>query len=108
MDDEGLGIVCSCDYDSDGDHAVSWRAVERRAARAYRCIECDEAILQGERYESVSALWPGEGWSTFRTCRICAKIRATLAPCAAYGDLNSVLSEHLGVDLQGTELEDEE
>lgn len=45
-----------------------------RAAKGYRCEECDEAITKGARHEYVTGKWSGS-FSTFRTCLSCVEIR---------------------------------
>lgn len=70
-----------------------------RARQAHTCCECGDTISPGEHYERAHGIWDGE-WDTFRTCRICTRIRKDLCPCGwLYGDLREVVQDCLEVEL---------
>lgn len=69
-----------------------------RARRAYCCIECNEQIATGERYEHVRGIWHSR-WESFKTCLPCTRIREDFCPGGhVFGELASAVGECLGFD----------
>ena len=91
------GNVCCCNSDFDGPDVLTERIV--RARKSYKCYECYEIIKPGDTYEYTKGLWDGT-CSTFKTCRLCARIRDSLFECGfTYGALDELLQEYYGVSL---------
>ena len=94
-------MECSCLIDHGyGDRASFSREDWVRARKVHKCCECDEPIQIGERHERVGGVWDGE-WSTYRTCSVCASIRAEYCCSWSYGDLAEDIWDALGVPLVG-------
>lgn len=63
----------------------------QRARKAYICVECDQRITEGQRYEYVRGCWGGV-WQTFRTCLGCRAVRDSEGiTCWAFGSIWEML-----------------
>ena len=69
-----------------------------RAKRDYRCCECGQIILSGERYERAVGKWDGE-IDTFRTCLPCSRIRKDFFCTYSYTQMWEDLVEELGEEV---------
>lgn len=79
---------CFCDT-GDYDAPVFYRRADVLMARdIHKCYECGHAILPGESYESVHALWDRyEGPQTIHTCAWCMDLREWITasvPCFCF------------------------
>lgn len=73
----------------------SWRT----ARKVHECNECGEPIRPGDRYEYAAGKWGGD-WMVYKTCRLCARIRADLFKCGYhFTQLREELWECYGVEL---------
>jgi hypothetical protein len=71
-----MDLGCSCSwYDGDSADVCTVKVVKGR--KEYKCCECDDVIVKGERHEYVRMLYDGS-WSTYRTCIPCVNIRKDL------------------------------
>lgn len=78
-----MADACYCD---DGDPPIFYRKTEVAQAREpHPCYECGAAILPGESYERVHALWDRhDGPQTVHTCAWCIDLREYMVahvPC---------------------------
>lgn len=89
--------VCCC-YIDDVEPNDVHREVTRTARIGHKCTECGDAIEPGEKYEHVTLLNDGY-WSTYKTCRLCLRIRADFF-CGGwyYGNMRDDLLECIGFD----------
>lgn len=85
--------ICHTDYESPS--VAGCKDVVAR--KTHRCCECGEAINPGDTYERVRGCWDGS-WSEFKTCAICARIRADMCDCWEYGTLWDDLWETNGLN----------
>lgn len=90
---------CYCD---DGDRPIFYRKRDVQRARAvHTCLECNRAILPGESYEQVHAMWDRhEGPRTVHTCAWCMYLREWIeahVPCFCFmhGGLHELVGEEL-------------
>lgn len=75
--------ACVCDY---GDRASVYRKSEHTARKQHKCHECGAAILPGQRYEYVFAIWDGSP-NHVRTCCRCTALRDFVVahiPCSCW------------------------
>lgn len=63
--------MCDCDV---GNAPSCFRAVQRKARKQHRCVECGKSILAGALYEYTSGIWDGAP-SDFKTCLRCVVLR---------------------------------
>lgn len=89
---------CYCDYDP----PIYYHKTNVAMARdIHECGECGSAILPGESYERVRALWDRyEGPKTFNTCAWCRHMREWIEAhipcfCFAHGGLFALVREEL-------------
>ena len=78
-------MECYCDFDEPEVFEEKFRV----ARKAYKCCECHEPILPGERYLWTKGLWDGD-WRVFHTCECCEEDRKQLESagmCWTYGGL---------------------
>jgi hypothetical protein len=93
-----MDTCCCIDYDPE-DAGTFINVSMRKSRKKYKCYECGEFIKKGDLYEYTRGIWDG-AWSTFRTCKGCAKIRKDLFSCGyTYGGLREELQECYGVEL---------
>lgn len=76
MSDCGV-CISGMDCDLDGDLAFSNVRLVKHARKRARCSECDGWIEIGASYQYVSGR--NEDFWTFKTCLICAEIRAAFS-----------------------------
>jgi hypothetical protein len=67
--------MCACDYDAD-EYILVHESTFPVASRAYKCDECYQPIPAGSAYKRVSSLGSESGWSTWRFCGKCVRVRA--------------------------------
>jgi hypothetical protein len=67
---ESVSIQCYCDVGG-GEYADAWLISYHVARKAHRCIECQDEIKPGERYQRTFMVADGVG-STHKTCAFCA------------------------------------
>jgi len=91
--------MSTCDCSSDfGEKPEFYEQRIVHARKKYRCIECDEVIEIGDRYEYFRGLWDGE-FETYRICLPCASIRNVYCPNGSvFGELRDILMDCLGID----------
>lgn len=73
---------CSCDYTP----ATVYRPSEHKAKKPHTCYECGRAIVIGEHYERVFAIWEGDP-KTCCTCQDCLDLRKFVVahvPCSCW------------------------
>lgn len=89
---------CACVLGGDGDGPDVYSITWPRARKTYFCCECHEPILKGETYEHYRGKWD-DRWMTFRTCKVCARIRNHMA-CGGidFGELRNAIIDELGTD----------
>lgn len=89
---------CYCDYEP----ATFYNRAVPTARKPHRCEECGGPIKAGEKYESVSALWPDLGGvCTFKTCERCCDIRQWLQnnlPCFCWAHGNMLEDAWASID----------
>lgn len=101
-----VGSCCCVTVDYDEGPRVC-TVTDRKARKVHHCTECGEEIQPGEIYEHVSGLWDGR-WSTYKTCKLCVRIREDLLPCGYYyGSMREDIWECYGVDLITGETRDD-
>jgi hypothetical protein len=61
----------------DGESAEFCNTEIRTARKAHKCVECNEVIQPGQKYENCAGKWEGD-FDTFKTCMICVHIRQGL------------------------------
>lgn len=90
--------ACYCDFDP----PIFYHKTDVTAAReAHACNDCGRAILPGESYERVRALWErGDSPQTLHTCAWCVDLRDWITahvPCFCYmhGGLMTMVQEEL-------------
>jgi hypothetical protein len=71
---------CICVDDGDGGYAVE---TYPKARKQHICTECRDTISPGETYERAAVFSDGHV-STFKTCRLCLRIRRSLFRCGWY------------------------
>ena len=82
---------CFCDYEP----AHFYAATTPKARVTHKCYECGGAILPGEQYERVVAIWErGDPLSTVCTCCRCLELRTYVQAhvpcfCLLHGDANN-------------------
>ena len=59
-----------CDVYGDGPPCDVWAKTTPKARKDHRCIQCDRAIVRGERYIRIGALADGTWW-TYRVHPAC-------------------------------------
>jgi hypothetical protein len=90
--------ACYCD---DGDPPIFYRKSEVLSAREpHTCYECHRAILPGESYEKVHAMWERDRPETIHTCAWCIDLRDWMmahVPCFCFmhGGLMTLVREEL-------------
>jgi hypothetical protein len=89
--------MCSCSF-PDAEPLRPYRETEHKARKDYVCCECREVIPAGSLYQKITGHTEG-GWSTFRTCIPCSRIRRNF--CAPIEELNETVRDALGIDLHG-------
>ncbi len=96
---------CRCDmYDFDPPEFYSESYPV--AKKAYKCCECGESILPGQKYHKAVGKWCGD-FDVYRTCAVCDKIRRDFCPSGfVFGELCATIEDCLGFDY--TEVPDEE
>lgn len=81
---------CACDYDA----PIFYTSARPAARKSYRCHECGHAIMRGERYERVHAMWDrAYGPQTLCTCMRCVALRDYAKdnlPCFCEGHGNMI------------------
>lgn len=91
--------ACYCDF---GDPPDVYAAERRKARKSFRCDECMNGIVPGEKYERASSLYDG-AWGVMRTCCRCLDARDYIeahAPCFCWlhgsmlDDAKSTLNEY--------------
>ena len=91
-------INCDCSIDVCGEDIPIIDNIKiRKARKEHKCVECDEVIKIGEKYQSANNLYRGDGWIKFATCLPCATIREDFC-CTGfyYGELADHLWDCLG------------
>ena len=69
-----------------------------KGRKEYKCCECSDVILKGDKHERVKGLWDGD-FNTYRTCLFCLKIRKFFCSRGwVYGMLVEDIKEILGFD----------
>lgn len=88
-----MSVTC-CPLQSNDEGDVSPSSISVIAARKpHRCVECDEIIPPGTRYERYACFWEGRA-EAYKTCLSCVEIRNHFA-CngwlfgCVWGDLES-------------------
>ena len=88
---------CSCD---DGERPTVYEPSDVMIARVeHRCYECGHAILPGESYRHVFAVYPTmDGAETMRTCAWCMEMEEwikAIVPCFCFlhGNLHESVAE---------------
>jgi len=82
-----MDCSCSIKTDTDGDGPSLYSEKIVTARKEHKCIECNQVILIGEKYEKVDGCWDGS-WSHFKTCEDCLSMIEIFfysRPC--FGDL---------------------
>ena len=92
---EGMAAFCECTFDGHCDFQMTKTL---KARKLHKCCECGTDIWPGEIYERCTGKWEGE-ISTFATCRFCAGMRRDFAPCSCFGELDTILTEELGMNV---------
>lgn len=97
--------MCECSYDYD--MPAFYSRTTRTARKRHRCYECGGAILPGEAYERVGAMWDGRVQS-IATCARCTDVRefvrAKTDCCIQHGNMLEDLRdavEHHGWETPG-------
>lgn len=93
-------MCCPLEAYDDGPGPGFSRVELRRAAKPWRCYECNVEIAIGQRYEYVVGKWDGlVSW--VRTCLVCVEIRDHFA-CDGftYGALWRDLEENFFPDMR--------
>ena len=89
-------ISCNCsidDFDENIIDEVSWP----KARKEHTCEECGRTIEKGEKYEVCTLLTSSDGWSRYKTCLGCTRIREAFCPEGFYiGGLALQVSECIG------------
>lgn len=81
------------DMGGDGEAPEFFNQKIVKARKQYRCCECRQIIPQGEVYERTSGKWNAE-IMTYKTCKICAKIRKDFFCQYVFEQLWEELEEH--------------
>lgn len=102
---------CYCD---DGDPPIFYRKADvARARDLYTCCECGRAILPGESYERVHAMWDRyEGPRTIHTCAWCVHLREWMVAhvpcfCLLHEGLLPMVQDELTANLEADVLRPE-
>ena len=91
------------------DHPQFSSIGEPKANKVHICCECNGDIAPGERYERATLLYDGH-WNTYKTCKICLRIRKDWFQCGwYYGMMHELLLEETGIDyLDASNCDDDE
>lgn len=69
------------------------------ARKQYKCCERGSDIGPGEKYQCITGLFEGQ-FDTYRTCLICANIRAAAEKDLGYGIAFTCLYDTVGSDFE--------
>ena len=72
------------------------------ARKQYRCCECGSDIDKGEKHQCIRGLW--DNFQTFRTCLICANVRASAVRELDYNIPFECLYELVGSEFEESAL----
>jgi hypothetical protein len=64
-------IQCYCEPAGCDEYCEVWVKTYHVARKEYRCVECQDAIKPGERYQKIFSIFQGD-IGIFKTCAFCA------------------------------------
>jgi len=88
-------VIDHC-IDMNGEESEFVQKTTVRAAKEHKCCECGNPILVGQEHEMVKGKWDGF-WESYRTCRICAAVRADFFHSYIYGMLWDMMEQTYGL-----------
>lgn len=90
-----IGCACACGWGGSEPYFIRQRIVTAR--KLHWCVECNESIEPGDRYELTNGMWDGE-FGTHKTCLPCQRIRDDLCSDYTFGGLREAVMDCHGVD----------